>query len=52
MWESKGIVVGREGLAPQVEVERNGQIIEVVSSFKCLGFCFSKMMRKLEWVKE
>ena len=35
-------MVGREGLAPQVDVESNDAIIDVVSCFKCLGSCFSK----------
>ena len=35
--KSNVIVVGREGVAPQGEVQMNGEILAVVSSFKCLG---------------
>ena len=36
-----GYCGGREGVAPQVEVEMNRKIMEIVSSFKFLGSCFS-----------
>ena len=35
-WKSKFSVVGRDGVVLQVEVEINGEIIEVLSSFKYL----------------
>ena len=36
------MVVGRQRVKPHVEVEMNGEVMEVVSSFKYLGSCFSK----------
>ena len=38
MEKSKVMILGREGVAPQVKVERNGVF---VSSFKYLGYSFS-----------
>ena len=38
----KIVVVGRERVAALIEFEMNEEIMEVVSSFKSLGSCFSK----------
>ena len=42
MVKNKVLVVGGERDAPQVEVEINCKIREIVSSSKYLGSCFSK----------
>ena len=34
--------MGREGAAPQVEVEMKREFMDVVNSYKYLGSCFSK----------
>ena len=40
--KSKFRVVGKDRTAPLLEVEIKGGIMEVFSSFKYLGSCFSK----------
>ena len=49
--KSKVLVMEMEGVAPNVEVEMNGEIMEVVSSFKYLGSCFSKDRESQDDVK-
>ena len=39
--KTKVLVVGREGVVPQIEIKIIREIVEVVSSFKYLGDCFS-----------
>ena len=50
MEKSKVMMVGREGVAPHLEVEMNREILEVVSSFKFL-LSFSKDEGSQEDVK-
>ena len=38
---ARHVVVGRERVAPQVKVAMNVEVIEVASSFKYFGSCFS-----------
>jgi len=54
---SKVMVVGREGVVLQVEVEMNDEIMELVSPLNYLGVCFREdgdppEDEKLECVKD
>ena len=44
-------MVLREAAIPQVKLKKKREIIEVVSGFKYLGNCFSKIERQQEDVK-
>ena len=36
------MLVGREEIAPEAEIEMNAEIMDVVRSFKYTGSCFSE----------
>ena len=45
------MLLGRKEVSPQMEVKMNGDILDVVSSSKYLGSCFSKDVGSLKDVE-